>query len=140
MIGFDFFNNPEPPSSQDLEKAWRPMTCIAAFGPGSLDVREQFPRRQGTCSYQVLWNAFKRSPPGTPPTRKPPSLAARPERHIGCRYEGPQARRVIAPVLSSSSSDCFEVELTGVEATRGLNGCSRTPSVTLVLFRHRPLS
>src|SRR5207245_2071084 len=24
MIGFDFFNNPEPPSSQDLEKAWRP--------------------------------------------------------------------------------------------------------------------
>jgi hypothetical protein len=32
MIGFDYFEKPEPPYSQDLEKAWRPYveTCIAA--------------------------------------------------------------------------------------------------------------
>ncbi len=62
MIGFDFFNNPEPPSSQDLEKAWRPYveTCIAAFGPQRAMFESNFPVDKGTCSYQVLWNAFKR--------------------------------------------------------------------------------
>ena len=62
MIGFDFFNNPEPPSSQDLEKAWRPYveTCIAAFGPQRSMFESNFPVDKGTCSYQVLWNAFKR--------------------------------------------------------------------------------
>ena len=62
MIGFDFFNNPEPPSSRDLEKAWRPYieTCIAAFGPGRSMFESNFPVDKGTCSYPVLWNAFKR--------------------------------------------------------------------------------
>jgi predicted TIM-barrel fold metal-dependent hydrolase len=62
MIGFDFFNNPEPPSSQDLAKAWRPYveTCISAFGPQRAMFESNFPVDKGTCSYQVLWNAFKR--------------------------------------------------------------------------------
>jgi len=62
MIGFDFFDRPEPPSSQDLEKAWRPYieTCIAAFGPQRAMFESNFPVDKGTCSYQVLWNAFKR--------------------------------------------------------------------------------
>jgi predicted TIM-barrel fold metal-dependent hydrolase len=62
MIGFDFFNNPEPPSSQDLAKAWKPYieTCIAAFGPQRSMFESNFPVDKGTCSYQVLWNAFKR--------------------------------------------------------------------------------
>ena len=62
MIGFDFFERPEPPSSQDLEKAWRPYieTCIAAFGPQRAMFESNFPVDKGTCSYQVLWNAFKR--------------------------------------------------------------------------------
>ena len=62
MIGFDFFNKPEPPSSQDLEKAWRPYveTCIAAFGPQRAMFESNFPVDKGTCSYPVLWNAFKR--------------------------------------------------------------------------------
>jgi predicted TIM-barrel fold metal-dependent hydrolase len=62
MIGFDFFEKPEPPSSQDLEKAWRPYieTCIAAFGPQRAMFESNFPVDKGTCSYQVLWNAFKR--------------------------------------------------------------------------------
>jgi predicted TIM-barrel fold metal-dependent hydrolase len=62
MIGFDFFEKPNPPSSQDLEKAWRPYieTCIAAFGPQRAMFESNFPVDKGTCSYQVLWNAFKR--------------------------------------------------------------------------------
>jgi L-fuconolactonase len=62
MIGFDFFEKPEPPSSQDLEKAWRPYieNCIAAFGPQRSMFESNFPVDKGTCSYQVLWNAFKR--------------------------------------------------------------------------------
>jgi predicted TIM-barrel fold metal-dependent hydrolase len=62
MIGFDFFEKPEPPSSEDLEKAWRPYieTCIAAFGPHRSMFESNFPVDKGTCSYQVLWNAFKR--------------------------------------------------------------------------------
>ena len=62
MIGFTFYENPEPPSSQDLEKAWRPYieTCIEAFGPQRAMFESNFPVDKGTCSYQVLWNTFKR--------------------------------------------------------------------------------
>jgi len=61
-IGFTFFENEQPPSSQDLEKAWRPYleTCITAFGPQRAMFESNFPVDKGTCSYQVLWNAFKR--------------------------------------------------------------------------------
>jgi predicted TIM-barrel fold metal-dependent hydrolase len=62
MIGFDFVEKPEPPSSQDLAAAWRPYieTCIAAFGPQRAMFESNFPVDKGSCSYQVLWNAFKR--------------------------------------------------------------------------------
>jgi predicted TIM-barrel fold metal-dependent hydrolase len=62
MIGFDFFEKPEPPSSQELAKAWAPYieTCIAAFGPQRSMFESNFPVDKGSCSYQVLWNAFKR--------------------------------------------------------------------------------
>jgi predicted TIM-barrel fold metal-dependent hydrolase len=61
-IGYTFFDNDQPPSSQDLEKAWRPYieTCIAAFGTQRSMFESNFPVDKGTCSYQVLWNAFKR--------------------------------------------------------------------------------
>src|SRR6266568_3119886 len=62
MIGFDFFEKPEPPSSQDLANAWKPYieTCIAAFGPPRSMFESNFPVDKGTWSYSVLWNAFKR--------------------------------------------------------------------------------
>jgi predicted TIM-barrel fold metal-dependent hydrolase len=62
MPGFDFVERPEPPSSQDLANAWRPYveTCIAAFGPQRAMFESNFPVDKGSCSYQVLWNAFKR--------------------------------------------------------------------------------
>ena len=62
MIGFDFVEKPEPPSSQELAAAWRPYieTCIKAFGPQRAMFESNFPVDKGSCSYQVLWNAFKR--------------------------------------------------------------------------------
>jgi predicted TIM-barrel fold metal-dependent hydrolase len=62
LIGFAFHENDLPPASQDLENAWRPYieTCIEAFGPQRSMFESNFPVDKGTCSYQVLWNAFKR--------------------------------------------------------------------------------
>jgi predicted TIM-barrel fold metal-dependent hydrolase len=62
LIGFAFYESDLPPSSHDLEKAWRPYieTCIEAFGPQRSMYESNFPVDKGTCSYQVLWNAFKR--------------------------------------------------------------------------------
>ena len=52
----------KPPSSEDLVQAWRPYieTCITEFGPERCMFESNFPVDKGTCSYQVLWNAFKR--------------------------------------------------------------------------------
>jgi len=51
-----------PPSSEELAAAWRPTieTCIAAFGPERSMFESNFPPDKGQCSYQVLFNAFKR--------------------------------------------------------------------------------
>ena len=67
MIGFTFYENPDPPSSEDLAKAWRPYieTCIEAFGPQRSMFESNFPVDKGTCSYQVLWNTFKRIAAGS---------------------------------------------------------------------------
>ena len=44
MLGFDFFNTPEPPSSEDLAKAWKPYieTCIARSGRSARCSRATF--------------------------------------------------------------------------------------------------
>jgi L-fuconolactonase len=60
--GFDFQDNPLPPSSQQMADAWQPYmeTCIEAFGPARCMFESNFPVDKGMCSYAVLWNAFKR--------------------------------------------------------------------------------
>jgi len=62
LTGFTFFENDAPPSSQDLERAWRPYveTCVNAFGPQRSMFESNFPVDKGMCSYPVMWNAFKR--------------------------------------------------------------------------------
>jgi predicted TIM-barrel fold metal-dependent hydrolase len=62
LLGFDFHERPKPPSSDDLAKAWRPYieTCIEAFGPNRGMFESNFPPDKGQCSYQVIFNAFKR--------------------------------------------------------------------------------
>lgn len=61
-IGFDFHARERPPTSQDLAQAWKPYieTCIAAFGVQRAMFESNFPVDKGSCSYEVLWNAFKR--------------------------------------------------------------------------------
>jgi predicted TIM-barrel fold metal-dependent hydrolase len=62
LTGFDFHLRPRPPSSEELTRAWKPYieTCIEAFGPARSMFESNFPADKGTCSYAVLWNAFKR--------------------------------------------------------------------------------
>lgn len=60
--GHDFHLRDLPPSSAELERAWRPVihTLIEAFGAGRCMFESNFPVDKGMCSYGVLWNAFKR--------------------------------------------------------------------------------
>ena len=62
MFGFDFATKPAPPDSQALADAWAPymLECIEAFGPERCMFESNFPVDKGTCSYGVIWNAFKR--------------------------------------------------------------------------------
>jgi predicted TIM-barrel fold metal-dependent hydrolase len=62
LLGFDFHERPVPPSSEQLAAAWRPYieTCIEAFGPQRCMFESNFPPDKGSCSYQVIFNAFKR--------------------------------------------------------------------------------
>jgi L-fuconolactonase len=58
---FDFHLGPLPPSSEELAKAWKPYveTCIEAFGANRCMFESNFPVDMGSCTYPVLWNAFK---------------------------------------------------------------------------------
>jgi L-fuconolactonase len=62
VFGFGFGDRPEPPTSEDLAKAWTPLiaTSIELFGAQRCLFGSNFPVDKGTCSYGVLWNAFKR--------------------------------------------------------------------------------
>jgi predicted TIM-barrel fold metal-dependent hydrolase len=60
--GHDFHLRDLPPSSAELERAWRPVvhTLIGAFGARRCMFESNFPVDKGMCGYGVLWNAFKR--------------------------------------------------------------------------------
>jgi predicted TIM-barrel fold metal-dependent hydrolase len=60
--GFDFELADVPPSSEMLARAWRPYieSVIETFGTERCMLESNFPVDAQTCSYGVLWNAFKR--------------------------------------------------------------------------------
>jgi predicted TIM-barrel fold metal-dependent hydrolase len=62
LLGFDFHERAMPPSSDAAAAAWRPYieSCIEAFGPARCMFESNFPPDKGQCSYQVIFNAFKR--------------------------------------------------------------------------------
>jgi predicted TIM-barrel fold metal-dependent hydrolase len=62
LLGFDFHERAMPPSSEAAAAAWRPYieSCIEAFGPARCMFESNFPPDKGQCSYQVIFNAFKR--------------------------------------------------------------------------------
>jgi predicted TIM-barrel fold metal-dependent hydrolase len=60
--GFASFGSMTPASSAELAGDWRPYieSCIEAFGAERCMFESNFPVDAATCSYPVLWNAFKR--------------------------------------------------------------------------------
>ena len=60
--GFGWHKQPAPPSSERLCEVLEPyfMHCIEQFGPARCMFESNFPVDKVSCSYSVLWNAFKR--------------------------------------------------------------------------------
>ena len=60
--GFASFLSKPAASSAQLAAEWKPYieTCIEAFGPERCMFESNFPVDLGSCTYDVLWNAFKR--------------------------------------------------------------------------------
>ena len=69
---FDFYRREAPPTSADLAAAWRPYidACVTAFGADRCMFESNFPVDKITCSYAVLWNAFKRLVAGSSASEK----------------------------------------------------------------------
>jgi predicted TIM-barrel fold metal-dependent hydrolase len=72
LCGFDFHERAAPPTSQELADAWRPYVepCIELFGPGRAMFESNFPVDKLSCSYALLWNAFKRLAAGSSAAEK----------------------------------------------------------------------
>ncbi len=66
-----FLAEPRAPSEQ-LAEEWRPYieTCIEAFGADRGMFESNFPVDMGSCTYPVLWNAFKRIAAGASSAEK----------------------------------------------------------------------
>ncbi|MDX1384438.1 MAG: amidohydrolase family protein [Thermoanaerobaculia bacterium] len=60
--GFGWHKRDRLPGSEELADAQRPYheTCIELFGPDRCMFESNFPVDKVSCSYSVLWNAFKR--------------------------------------------------------------------------------
>lgn len=64
--GFDFHKRDRPPSSDELANAWSPFIepVISMFGAERCMFQSNFPVDKLTCSYTVIWNAFKKMAAG----------------------------------------------------------------------------
>jgi predicted TIM-barrel fold metal-dependent hydrolase len=62
ICGFGFHKRDKPPSSIELAEILGPyyLFCIEQFGPDRCMFESNFPVDKASCSYGVLWNAFKR--------------------------------------------------------------------------------
>ncbi len=69
LNGFGWHEQPAPPSSEALVAATRPWYehALEAFGPDRCMFESNFPVDMVSCSYVVLWNAFKRLSAGYSP-------------------------------------------------------------------------
>ena len=62
ICGFEWHKREVPPGSEELAEALAPyyLWCIEQFGPERCMFESNFPVDRVSCSYTVLWNAFKR--------------------------------------------------------------------------------
>jgi len=60
--GFEWHKKRKPPSSEELAKATAPylVHCIEKFTPQRCMFESNFPVDKVSCSYNILWNSFKR--------------------------------------------------------------------------------
>src|SRR6202158_4338269 len=95
LLGYAFHERPMPPSSEEAAAAWRPYieTCIEAFGPERSMFESNFPPDKGQCSYQVIFNAFKR---------------------IAAQYSEPEK----TAVLDRTAADFYRLRGPGVDPNR----------------------
>lgn len=72
LCGFEHHRRERLPNSAELADAWRPYieTCIEAFGPERGCFESNFPVDKVSCSYEALWNAFKRIASGASAAEK----------------------------------------------------------------------
>lgn len=70
--GFGFHERPKPPTSAELVEATGQYYdyTIQVFGPARCMFESNFPVDRVSCSYRVLWNAFKRMAAGFPADEK----------------------------------------------------------------------
>jgi L-fuconolactonase len=62
MSGFGWHKLAAPPTSEQLAAATAPYfrACIDLFGPQRCMFESNFPFERASCSYAILWNAYKR--------------------------------------------------------------------------------
>jgi L-fuconolactonase len=62
ILGFSSFLSNPPATSEQLASEWKPYveTCVEEFGVNRCMFESNFPVESSTCTYPVLWNAFKR--------------------------------------------------------------------------------
>jgi L-fuconolactonase len=72
LPGFKSFMSTPRFTSEQLAAEWQPYieTCIEAFGANRCMFESNFPVDSGTCTYAVLWNAFKRLAAGASTAEK----------------------------------------------------------------------
>ena len=60
--GYDFAEQPAPPTSERLAEAWKPYidTCVEAFGAARGMFESNFPVDKGSYGYAAYWHACKR--------------------------------------------------------------------------------
>jgi len=83
VLGDGWYRRDAPPSSEELAAAWGPLVrfCIDTFGPDRCMFESNFPVDRESCSYVVLWNAFKRMAAGVSPDERA-ALFAGTARHV----------------------------------------------------------
>ena len=71
-VGFGWERLEAPPGSEQLAKAYAPyyLHCIEQFGPDRCMFESNFPVERASCSYPVLWNAYKRIASSCTPAEK----------------------------------------------------------------------
>jgi predicted TIM-barrel fold metal-dependent hydrolase len=72
IFGMDWHRHPDDTTSEDLADVWGDeiQFCIEQFGVNRCMFASNFPVDRASCSYAVLWNAFKRIVADASPSEK----------------------------------------------------------------------